>query len=265
MSPPLGFYLFDQAFRRPSLIPELLRVTQQTQEQIATIFSLTQIFGNTLNYYRTSHRQPELSLSLKQQWAADVLSKLNIQLTPLKKDYPRTAGTLWLGNHISYLDIPLLLYYFPHLSFVAKAEVRRWPVIGAGARHIGVIFVNRSNKADRSLARERIKEYLASGHDLVIFPSGTTRLREGEDWRLGAFEIAHQLGCWVQGFCISYQPLRPAAYIGDDILLPHMLNLLGRKTPIRASLTLKKPFRISHPARASQALREWCLKTAKAI
>lgn len=233
--------------------------------QISKIVRLANIFRNTLGCYYTSRRQPELLHTNKQEWAAEVLSKLNVQLTPLTKSYTHTPGTLWLGNHVSYLDIPLLLNYFPHLSFVAKTEVRRWPVIGSGARHIGVIFVDRGNKADRSQAREHIKKHLASGHDLVIFPSGTTRLKETEDWRLGAFEIAHQLGCWVQGFCINYHPLRPAAYIDDDILLPHMFNLMGRKKPIQASLALKKPFRVSHPAQASQALREWCLKTAKGL
>lgn len=261
MLSPLESYRFFYLFPRAERITRVSSALQEGQNRLGRAVKLTNIFVNTFSYYRASRRQPESLHAYKQQWASHVLSKLNVQALPLKKNYPRSPGTLWLGNHISYLDIPLLLYYFPHLSFVAKAEVSRWPIIGTGAKHIGVIFVNRNDKTDRSLARERIKEYLAAGNDLVIFPSGTTRLRETEEWRLGAFEIAHQLGCWVQGFCMSYQPLRPAAYIDEDILLPHMLNLIGRKKPIRASLTLKKPFRVSNPARASQALREWCLKT----
>jgi 1-acyl-sn-glycerol-3-phosphate acyltransferase len=49
-----------------------------------------------------------------------------------------------VGNHLSYLDIPLLMQSSPNISFVAKEEVGRWPVIGAGAHALNTIFVKRS-------------------------------------------------------------------------------------------------------------------------
>lgn len=49
---------------------------------------------------------------------------------------------LWVSNHVSWTDIPLLGMLLP-LSFLSKAEVRHWPVAGWLAEKAGTLFIRR--------------------------------------------------------------------------------------------------------------------------
>ena len=82
------------------------------------------------------------------------------------------ARTIYVGNHISYLDIPVIAGILP-ASFVAKAEVASWPVFGFLAKLQQTAFINRSRKA---VAHEKtaLSALLAKGKSLIIFPEGTS-------------------------------------------------------------------------------------------
>ena len=87
-------------------------------------------------------------------WAREMFACLNIKVS--RSAIPElNRPCLFVGNHISYLDIPLLLYYFPVL-FVAKKEIASWPIIGSAARFINTILVDRGNAKSRQLARDHI-------------------------------------------------------------------------------------------------------------
>src|SRR5690606_21982668 len=52
---------------------------------------------------------------------------------------------LYVSNHISYLDIPVISCVLS-ASFVAKADVARWPVFGLLAKLHQTVFVSRSRQ-----------------------------------------------------------------------------------------------------------------------
>lgn len=80
--------------------------------------------------------------------------------------------TLFVCNHVSYLDIEVLGSLIKG-SFVAKAEVRDWPIFGWLARLQGSVFVER--RAGRTLeSRDEMRERLEVGDSLILFPEGTT-------------------------------------------------------------------------------------------
>lgn len=90
-----------------------------------------------------------------------------------------TAGTplsrhvLFVANHASWIDI-IALAGATGTAFVSKAEVARWPVIGWLARLNATVFVAR---ADRSAVRgqaDALRDALASGQPVALFPEGTT-------------------------------------------------------------------------------------------
>lgn len=80
--------------------------------------------------------------------------------------------TLFVSNHVSYLDIEVL-GSLVKASFVAKAEVREWPIFGWLARLQRSVFVERrpGRAAD---SRDEMGERLDAGDSLILFPEGTT-------------------------------------------------------------------------------------------
>lgn len=80
--------------------------------------------------------------------------------------------TLYVANHSSYLDIPVLGSIL-HASFVAKAEIAGWPVFGMLAKLQRSVFVDRrpgSTKQQRDALVNRLEE----DDDLIIFPEATS-------------------------------------------------------------------------------------------
>jgi 1-acyl-sn-glycerol-3-phosphate acyltransferase len=145
-------------------------------------------------------------------------------------------GVLFLGNHISYLDIPILMSVAP-VAFVAKNEVSNWPVFGAACRRVGTVFVKRGQGGSRKNAANTIAQKIISEkQSVVIFPSGTTTLDEKKPWKRGPFYIAMEANVPVQPFRIRYTPAREVAYIDDDFFPTHLWRLLSVKEPIKAYL-----------------------------
>lgn len=79
---------------------------------------------------------------------------------------------LFVSNHSSYLDIPVLGSIVP-ASFVAKAEVARWPFIGMMARLQKTVFIERRSLKAAS-HRDGLREEMESGKSLILFPEGTS-------------------------------------------------------------------------------------------
>lgn len=76
-------------------------------------------------------------------------------------------------NHLSYLDI-IPLYFYLNCTFVAKKEVRSWPVLGFLVYMMGVIFIDRKNKGDVVRVNKILTESLNKYQGIVIFPEGTS-------------------------------------------------------------------------------------------
>ncbi|RJG14274.1 1-acyl-sn-glycerol-3-phosphate acyltransferase [Pseudomonas cavernicola] len=138
---------------------------------------------------------------------------------------------LWLSNHVSWTDIPLLGMLAP-LSFLSKAEVRSWPVAGWLAKKAGTLFIRRGS-GDSGLLNRQLAEHLQQGRDLLIFPEGTTtdgRALRNFHGRL--LNSAIEAGVPLQPVAIRY--LRDgqldcaiAPFIGEDDLLSHLIRLLS--------------------------------------
>src|SRR6056300_18641 len=79
---------------------------------------------------------------------------------------------LFVSNHISYLDVPILGSNFP-LRFVAKSEVASWNLFGFLAKLARTIFIKR-NRHDTISQKNKIKKALLLKEQVLIFPEGTT-------------------------------------------------------------------------------------------
>lgn len=193
--------------------------------------------------------------ALQWRWAQDTLERFQIDLSTTGV-VSESEPLLLVGNHISYLDIAILMATVPKVSFVAKKELKSWPVFGTAAHAMNTIFVDRSCSQSRTKARDAISEGLQRGSRIVVFPSGTTTLTESRAWRYGVFEIAAQMGIPVQPFRLTYSPLRTVAYIDDDFFPQHLWNL-ARTIQIFAKLEFGSTELIKNPEIMSQKWQAW--------
>jgi 1-acyl-sn-glycerol-3-phosphate acyltransferase len=80
---------------------------------------------------------------------------------------------LIVSNHVSWIDICILNTVLP-LRFVAKSDVRRWPLVGFLVSRVGTIFIERGNPLDTVRTNRAIEEALTRGEHVAIFPEGTS-------------------------------------------------------------------------------------------
>lgn len=171
---------------------------------------------------------------------------------------PVEGGAMLLANHVSWIDI-VALGRWVKASFIAKAEVARWPVIGAGARRIGCIFVDRGARIGALAIRGQIAARLAQGGRVVLFPEGTTgpgdRVLRFQSSLMGAQadgEAAPSIGriaqkaapFVVQPVGLVYRTARDrrlAAWLGDALLLPHAVRL-AREGGATLEIWFEEPF-----------------------
>ena len=137
---------------------------------------------------------------------------------------------LWVANHVSWTDIPLLGALQP-MSFLSKAEVRDWPVAGWLAHKAGTLFIRRGS-GDSSQISQQLTRHLQQKRPLVIFPEGTTTDGLGVRTFHGRLlSSAIDSGAALQPVAIRYlragQPCPVAPFIGDDDMLSHLLRLLA--------------------------------------
>jgi 1-acyl-sn-glycerol-3-phosphate acyltransferase len=223
-----------------------------------SIYSLTNSFGVFTEAYRYLQKSnnPDTSIEdLKRQWATSTLARLRVQLE-VQGEVSEQKSILFVGNHISYLDIPLLMATVNRISFVAKHEIGNWPVFGTAAKKIETVFVKRENSTSRKSARKAIQEALDDGKRIAIFPSGTTCISEKTAWRHGGFEIAQEKDIYIQPFRLSYFPLRVAAYIDQDFFPTHLYNLFGLDR-IEAKIEFHAPVKVTDAVRDCEYWHHW--------
>jgi len=174
------------------------------------------------------------SMARRQRWAKWFMARLTAAL-PFRVTVSGTLASqpmLWVSNHVSWTDIPLLGMLAP-LSFLSKAEVRTWPVAGWLALKAGTLFIRRGS-GDSKLIQKQIGQHLLSHHSLVIFPEGTTT--DGRSLRTfhgRLLSSAIDTGVPVQPVAIQYlrdgKPDQIAPFIGDDDLLSHLRRLFANE------------------------------------
>lgn len=93
--------------------------------------------------------------------------KIKIEGTPPEPPF------FLVSNHLSYIDIPVY-YYALKTTFVAKSEIKYWPVVGPMARTLGIIFIDRKRKRDVHRVNTIIADKINEHQGVVLFPEGRT-------------------------------------------------------------------------------------------
>jgi 1-acyl-sn-glycerol-3-phosphate acyltransferase len=155
----------------------------------------------------------------------------------------RERPLLLVSNHVSWKDI-IVLGAVADVVFVAKSEVKDWPVFGWLARLQRSVFVEREKKRSTTTQVGDMAGRLAAGEIVVLFPEGTTS--DGNailPFKTSLFGAAAAVLPDVPGNTVHIQPVtiaytgihgmpmgryhRPiAAWPGSVTLVPHLLRVL---------------------------------------
>jgi 1-acyl-sn-glycerol-3-phosphate acyltransferase len=126
------------------------------------------------------------------------LGRIRIEVTG-RENIP-ARPSIFMSNHVSNLDPPILLPEFPfRTSFFLKRSLIKIPVLGLGMRLADFIPVDRDGRLDS--ARESVKfanRVLEKGVNISTFPEGT-RSRTGKmlPFKKGPFYLAMDSGAPV--------------------------------------------------------------------
>ncbi len=165
-----------------------------------------------------------------QDAASTVLKRIGAEVTA--EGDPPLDG-LVVSNHLSYLDVLAYASLMP-CCFVAKQEVRDWPVFGRFATMGGTIYVDRERHGANGGAIALMEEALGAGLPVVLFPEGTSS--DGQSvlrFRSGFFEPAVRISALVTAAAIGYASSTAdeaaLAYHGEDVFGPHLVRTLGQR------------------------------------
>jgi len=166
-----------------------------------------------------------------QAWARKMLSALGIRLE-VRGTPPARGPMLLVANHISWLDI-LVMHAARHCRFVAKAEVRHWPMVGRLATGAGTLYIERESRRDALRVVHRMAECLRAGDVLAVFPEGTTSDGKGLlPFHANLLQAAISANAPALPVALSFvdaatrAPSPAPAYVGNDTLLESVWRTL---------------------------------------
>lgn len=154
---------------------------------------------------------------------------------------PDKRPALWVSNHVSWLDIPVIGAHFS-VYFLSKAEVANWPLVGHLARAGGTLYIKRGSGDSNGVASQ-MAEHLQAGRSILFFPEGTTT--DGKQLKTffhKLFQAACMTGTDIQPVVLCYRDEQGelhsvAPFIGDDEFTEHLLKVLKEK-PMRVELLI---------------------------
>ena len=152
---------------------------------------------------RAQHLEPAGRRWLVTELARDMLDLFEVRLV-VRGEPPAGAPALVVANHVSWIDM-YVLNAIAGASFVAKSEVRTWPLFGTIAARFGTFFITRGSYRDAARVRTAAARALAGGERVAVFPEGTTT----DGTKVGCFypalfQSAIDVGAPVQPMAIRY-------------------------------------------------------------
>lgn len=173
-------------------------------------------------------------------WCKHLLGAFNIKVVRtgfVPDPKPAPHNTMFVGNHVSWSDIHALNCTVP-LRFIAKSDIRHWPIFGYLAVKNNTLFIDRSNKRDAKRTIDAAVESLHQGDNLCFFPEGTTT--DGtkiKPFKTSLIQAAIEAKATIWPVAIFYPNEQgiantKAAYADETSLPESMQNILAQQQPV---------------------------------
>ena len=163
-------------------------------------------------------------------WSMCVLKSLNIRKRIKGKNYNNGKPILIVSNHISWVDIPLMLS-LARVTFLSKSEIKKWPVLGYLASKAGTVFIDRSKITEIKSVTKKITTLINQGKNILLFPEGTTSKGDAVlPFHASFLQSAIDAKCQVLPVSIRYlksdnKPDYAPAYVEGLSFLDTLFNL----------------------------------------
>ena len=185
--------------------------------------------------FRVLLRSERSLLAARAQWLQQGCRRgLRIFNAEVRSSGPIPKSGLLVSNHLSYVDILVLSALIPSV-FVAKREVKKWPVFGWFARLGGTLFADREKRTQVADLTKALRTALDEGVLVVLFPEGTSS--DGQTvlpFKSSLLEPATGNSYPVSASLIEYwledgDAGEEVCYWKDMTLVPHLVNLLSKR------------------------------------
>ena len=174
---------------------------------------------------------------LIKDWSKRLLKLLGIDLLVINQAALKDSAYLLASNHISWVDIHAINAFHP-TRFVAKSEVRSWPIFGWMAQQLGTVFIKRASSRHAHEVVGTMSEVLKT-ESVCIFPEGTSTLgNDVRPFKPNLFEAAVLAEVPVYSLGIKYisketgERSQVPAFVGDMGLLESMARILKHRNLI---------------------------------
>jgi 1-acyl-sn-glycerol-3-phosphate acyltransferase len=148
-----------------------------------------------------------------------------------RRGVPLPGATLFVANHVSWVDI-VALHSQRMMGFVAKREIRGWPMVGWLATRGETIYHERGSSESMGGVLHEMLARLRAGRSVGVFPEGRTR--DGHEigpFHARIFLAAVEAGVRVQPVALRYGTGASAqsvvAFGPDESFAANFLRLLG--------------------------------------
>jgi len=184
----------------------------------------------------------------RRDWLVRRWSRQLLDICGVAVDHRIPAGlsaaprALIVANHVSWLDIFVINALMP-CRFVAKSDIRDWPLVGWLCDKAGTIFIARGRMRDVRRIFESLVHALHDGERVAFFPEGGTSAPGTlAPFHANLFEAAIDAGVPVQPFALEYVDgggrLHPAADFSGDIGFVESALMIVSAHGMRARLTM---------------------------
>jgi lyso-ornithine lipid O-acyltransferase len=185
------------------------------------------------------------------RWCDSLLRIFGVKLETLgDADHGRGRGRLVVSNHRGVIDVAILLRSFGGFM-VSRADLAKWPLVGAAARATGTLFVDRKDSMSGAQIIRTIREQVTHGHTVSLFPEGTTFAGdEVRPFHAGAFLAALRQDIDIIPVGIAYQTGSKAAFV--DETFPQHLAKMAAAEKSRVVLAVGDPIPAKEAKKAAQ-------------
>jgi 1-acyl-sn-glycerol-3-phosphate acyltransferase len=173
-----------------------------------------------------------------QWWSAKLLRILNVSAY-VEGGLPHEGdrASMVAANHVSWLDIFVISSARP-TRFIAKSEIRDWPIAGWIAEEAGTLFMRRHEWRDTARTTERVHAALAGGDCVGLFPEGITT--EGDTllkFHSSLFEAAVGNAAHVYPVAIRYETphgglCREVSFAGERTFMQSLALIIRQRKVI---------------------------------
>lgn len=170
--------------------------------------------------------------AMNRMWSRVLLRIFDVRMTAMGAPVGAQA-VLYVANHVSWIDIFVMNAQRP-TAFIAKSEIRDWPVIGWLVAGAGTLFIERGQRRAIPVVSAAMQARFARGAAVGLYPEGTTS--DGLSllpFRASLFEPAHQAGVSIQPVVLVYNRDGDRrgfpAFVGEETFAANALRILASR------------------------------------